>query len=88
MGWNQIRNVQKTDADNPSVRVLGPGRDWITMGLRELVEYHELLYFLVWRDIKVRYKQSVLGAAWAILQPFMMMVVEESRTAAGVTGST
>jgi len=45
------------------------------MGLRELVEYHELLYFLVWRDIKVRYKQSVLGAAWAILQPFMMMVV-------------
>ena len=45
------------------------------MGLRELVEYHELLYFLVWRDIKVRYKQSVLGAAWAILQPFLMMVV-------------
>ncbi len=45
------------------------------MGLRELVEYHELLYFLVWRDIKVRYKQSVLGAAWAILQPFMLMVV-------------
>lgn len=45
------------------------------MGLRELVEYHELLYFLVWRDIKVRYKQSVLGAAWAILQPFLMMIV-------------
>jgi lipopolysaccharide transport system permease protein len=45
------------------------------MGLRELVEYHELLYFLVWRDIKVRYKQSLLGAAWAILQPFMTMVV-------------
>jgi len=45
------------------------------MGLRELVEYHELLYFLVWRDIKVRYKQSVLGAAWAIIQPFTTMVV-------------
>ena len=75
MGRNQIRDVQKTSASNTSVRVLGPGRDWIGMGLRELVEYHELLYFLVWRDIKVRYKQSVLGAAWAILQPFMMMVV-------------
>ncbi|NIL99967.1 MAG: ABC transporter permease, partial [Acidobacteria bacterium] len=37
--------------------------------------YRELLYFLVWRDIKVRYKQTVLGAAWAILQPFMTMVV-------------
>ena len=55
--------------------MLTPARDWFTLGLRELLEYHELLYFLVWRDIKVRYKQSVLGAAWAILQPFMTMVV-------------
>jgi lipopolysaccharide transport system permease protein len=43
--------------------------------LMELVRYRELLYFLVWRDIKVRYKQTVLGAAWAILQPFFTMVV-------------
>jgi lipopolysaccharide transport system permease protein len=43
--------------------------------LRELWEYRELLYFLVWRDVKVRYKQTVLGAAWAILQPFLTMVV-------------
>lgn len=43
--------------------------------LRELIQYRELLYFLVWRDIKVRYKQTVLGAAWAIIQPFMTMVV-------------
>jgi len=42
---------------------------------RELTAYRELLYFLVWRDIKVRYKQTVLGAAWAILQPVMTMVV-------------
>lgn len=55
--------------------MLTPGRDWISTGLGELVEYHELLYFLVWRDIKVRYKQSVLGAAWAILQPLMTMIV-------------
>ena len=75
MGRNQIRDVQKPSTTDLPVRILGPGRDWITMGLRELVEYHELLYFLVWRDIKVRYKQSVLGAAWAILQPFLMMVV-------------
>ena len=45
------------------------------LGLRELWEYRELLYFLAWRDIKVRYKQTVLGAAWAIIQPFFMMVV-------------
>ena len=43
--------------------------------MRELAAYRELLYFLVWRDIKVRYKQTVLGAAWAILQPVMTMVV-------------
>ncbi len=42
---------------------------------RELAAYRELLYFLVWRDIKVRYKQTVLGAAWAILQPVMTMAV-------------
>lgn len=46
-----------------------------SLGLRELWEYRELLYFFVWRDIKVRYKQTVLGAAWAIIQPFFMMVV-------------
>ena len=55
--------------------MLSPGRDWISVGISELIEYHELLFFLVWRDIKVRYKQSVLGAMWAILQPFMTMVV-------------
>lgn len=43
--------------------------------LRELWAYHELLYFLVWREVKVRYKQTVLGAAWAVLQPFFTMVV-------------
>jgi lipopolysaccharide transport system permease protein len=45
------------------------------LGLREFLEYRELLFFLIWRDIKVRYKQTVLGAAWAIIQPFMTMVV-------------
>jgi lipopolysaccharide transport system permease protein len=52
-----------------------PSKGWVSLKLRELWVYRELLYFLTWRDIKVRYKQTVLGAAWAIIQPFMMMVV-------------
>jgi lipopolysaccharide transport system permease protein len=52
-----------------------PETGWASLGLRELWDYRELLYFLTWRDIKVRYKQTVLGAAWAIIQPFFMMVV-------------
>ena len=52
-----------------------PARGWISLRLGELWEYRELLYFLTWRDVKVRYKQTVLGAAWAILQPFLTMVV-------------
>lgn len=48
---------------------------WINLKLKDLWEYRELLYFLMWRDIKVRYKQTVLGAAWAVIQPFMTMVV-------------
>jgi lipopolysaccharide transport system permease protein len=47
----------------------------VSLKLRELWEYRELLYFLIWRDIKVRYKQTVLGASWAIIQPFFTMVV-------------
>jgi len=52
-----------------------PAHGWTGISLRELWEYRELLYFLTWRDIKVRYKQTALGAAWAIIQPFFMMVV-------------
>ena len=57
------------------VTVIEPSSGWISLNLRELWEYRELLYFLTWRDIKVRYKQTVLGAAWAILQPLLTMVV-------------
>ena len=52
-----------------------PINGWVDLGLRELWEYRELLFFLTWRDIKVRYKQTVLGFAWAVLQPFFTMVV-------------
>src|SRR5216684_3097608 len=52
-----------------------PSKGWVSLKLRELWEYRELLYFLIWRDIKVRYKQTALGATWAIIQPFFTMVV-------------
>lgn len=57
------------------VTVIEPARGWRSLDLRELWAYRELLFVLTMRDIKVRYKQTVLGAAWAILQPFMTMVV-------------
>ena len=52
-----------------------PSRGWVSLKLNELWEYRELLYFLTWRDIKVRYKQTALGAAWAIIQPLFTMIV-------------
>lgn len=52
-----------------------PSKGWVSLRLDELWQYRELLYFLVWRDIKVRYKQTALGAAWAVIQPFFAMVV-------------
>jgi lipopolysaccharide transport system permease protein len=57
------------------IKVLRPSSGWRGIDLRELWDYRELLYFLVWRDIKVRYKQTALGAAWAVIQPFLTMVV-------------
>jgi lipopolysaccharide transport system permease protein len=68
----------QTDAPPPPDEteiVFGPLRGWAQLNLRELWEYRELLYFLVWRDVTVRYKQTVIGAAWAIIQPLMTMIV-------------
>lgn len=61
-------------SDLPVVRI-EPSSGWMSLQLRELWRYRELLYLLTWRDIKVRYKQTVLGASWAILQPLLTMVV-------------
>lgn len=52
-----------------------PSSGWASLKLREVWDFRELMYFLVWRDVKVRYKQTVLGASWAILQPFLTMIV-------------
>jgi lipopolysaccharide transport system permease protein len=54
---------------------IAPSRGWRSLGLRELWEYRELLYFFVWRDIKVRYKQTVMGVSWAIIQPLFTMII-------------
>jgi len=58
----------------PVKRIVPPGRFW-ALNLAELAEYRELLYFLVWREIKVRYKQTIIGAGWAVAQPVATMVV-------------
>jgi len=58
----------------PHVRI-EPSKGWISLGLKDLWQYRELLFFLAWRDIKVRYKQTTLGAAWAVIQPLFTMLV-------------
>jgi lipopolysaccharide transport system permease protein len=59
----------------PIVTIIEPSRGWVSLRLGALWRYRELLYFLVWRDVKVRYKQTVLGASWAVLQPFFTMLI-------------
>ncbi len=69
---SEIRNPK---FEIPEITLIRPASSWTNIGLKELWEYRELLYFLTWRDVKVRYKQTVLGALWAIIQPFLLMVV-------------
>ena len=57
------------------VVTIEPSKSWVPLRLRDLWQYRELLYFLTWRDVKVRYKQTLLGAAWAILQPLLTMLI-------------
>jgi len=59
----------------PPVVRIAPRRGWLDLQLAELWSFRELLYFFVWRDVKIRYKQTVVGVAWAVLQPFLTMVV-------------
>jgi lipopolysaccharide transport system permease protein len=57
------------------IHVIAPSHRWVPLDLGELWAYRELLYFLVWREVKVRYKQTTLGVAWAVIQPVFAMVV-------------
>ena len=69
------RHRSLTVAAPMSVTFIRPARAWQPINFRELWRYRELIYILAWRDVKVRYKQTLLGAAWAVLQPGLMMVV-------------
>lgn len=55
--------------------VIEPTRGWLSLGLRELWDYRDLLYFLAWRDVKIRYTQTALGVAWVVLQPLVTMLI-------------
>ena len=57
----------------PANVFIGPSRGWLELNLRDVWDYRELIYFFVWRDVKIRYKQTVIGAAWVVLQPLMTM---------------
>jgi lipopolysaccharide transport system permease protein len=75
--------IERSPLPRPEVASLPPtvttvieaSKGWVPLRLREMWEYREVLYFLIWRDIKVRYRQTVIGAAWALIQPLMTMVV-------------
>ncbi len=60
---------------DPNVVYLRPPHGWASLNLSDLWHFRELIYFMTWRDLKVRYKQTLLGASWAILRPFLSMVV-------------
>ena len=66
---------QTSDIDQMSTVFIKPSRSWVWPQIRDVWAYRELLYFLVWRDLKVRYKQTALGVLWAIIQPFFLMVI-------------
>ena len=55
--------------------IIRPQRGWLSIGLRELWDYRELVYFFVWRDIKVRYKQTTVGVLWVVFQPLAAMLI-------------
>lgn len=67
--------MTETRISKDAVRRIRPTRGLVPLNLKDLWEYRELLYFLVWRDITVRYKQSTLGMAWALIQPLLTMIV-------------
>ena len=69
--------MENTERQNNQIPVvyLRPAAGWLSIDFKELWRYRELIFFLTWRDIKVRYKQAILGIAWAILQPLLTMLI-------------
>jgi lipopolysaccharide transport system permease protein len=73
---NQVNiTVEPAEEETRALARIAPPRGYIDLNLQELWQYRELLYFFVWRDIKIRYKQTAIGAAWAVLQPSLTMAV-------------
>lgn len=70
-----LRATKLQPANDVEVIRIEPSRSWVSVNYRELWVYRELLYFLVWRDVKVRYKQTAIGIGWTILQPLMTMAI-------------
>ena len=72
-----MQTMKPVDGESESQTpvVIEPLKSWLSFDVRELWDYRELLYFFIWRDIKVRYKQTILGGLWVILQPLMPMIV-------------
>jgi lipopolysaccharide transport system permease protein len=81
MQKQEVHQILATDLDELDEKqeqwdtLIRPASRWVPLELREIWERRELLYFFIWRNVKVRYKQTVLGGAWAIIQPFLTMVV-------------
>jgi lipopolysaccharide transport system permease protein len=69
-----MENAASTQVTSYHLRIQ-PSRGWVSLQLRDLWAYRELLYFFIWRDVKVRYKQTALGAAWAVIQPLFTMLI-------------
>ena len=67
--------MQRTENNEAKMTLIQPTRGWMGINFPELWRYRELFYFLVWRDIKVRYKQSILGVGWAIIQPVLTVAI-------------
>ena len=74
---NSTAYAAPADRESPSVPtiIIQPSQGWVALNLREIWHYRELLYILVWRDVKVRYKQTALGVFWVVLQPVVSMLV-------------
>jgi len=72
---DKIQFSKTPGIDRKNVLRIEPSKGWVPLKMRDLWEYRELVYFLVWRNVKIRYKQTALGASWAIIQPFMTMLV-------------
>jgi lipopolysaccharide transport system permease protein len=71
----RVESISESASPALAKTIIQPTRGWASLRLEELWRYRELLFFLAWRDVKVRYKQTALGVAWAVLQPLLGMLI-------------